>query len=136
MHNGYSAHLGRIHRGFINSVPPKEDQTNLPPMVRPRCSLKVASERPINQCFFNVSDRNKKYMKKTEGALSFIDVFIRGHTTTFYFKCVFLCKHQLLFPVMPGCYLFNSRANDTAIKILKRKRNSYLIFKHSHYRHS
>lgn len=49
-----------IHRGFINSVPQKEDQANLPPTVRPRCSLKVASERPINQCSFNLSNRKKK----------------------------------------------------------------------------
>lgn len=49
-----------IHRGFINSVLQKEDQANLPPMVRPRCSLKVASERPINQCSFNLSNRKKK----------------------------------------------------------------------------
>lgn len=54
------AHFSLIHRGFINSVLQKEDQANLPPTVRPRCSLKVASERPINQCSFNLSDRNKK----------------------------------------------------------------------------
>lgn len=52
-----------IHRGFINSVLQKEDQANLPPMVRPRCSLKVASERPINQCSFNLSNRKKKKKK-------------------------------------------------------------------------
>lgn len=82
---GYMAHFSLIHRGFINSVLQKEDQANLPPTVRPRCSLKVASQRPINQCSFNLSDRNKKMKVRSP---SQIDAVIRGYC--FFSKC-FLC---------------------------------------------
>lgn len=86
---GYPANLGSIHRGFISSVPQKEDQANLPPKARPHCSLEVASQRPINQRSFNLSNRNKAGMLPT----SQIDTVIRGKPTAFPLNG--LCMHPL-----------------------------------------
>lgn len=89
-----------IHRGFINSVLQKEDQANLPPTVRPRCSLKVASERPINQCSFNLSNRKKK---KNNTALfpSQTDTVIREFRfffPKFFFSCVLVVDTPVFIP--------------------------------------
>lgn len=87
---GYTARLGSIHWGFISFVPQKEDQANLPPKARPHCSLEVASQRPINQRSFNLSNRNKAGMPP---APSQIDTVIRGKPPAFSLNAS--CMHPL-----------------------------------------